>query len=265
MKIVEELKESELKIYYVIAFFITIILLFFLNSNRLLNSKYDLLNSEINAKVGIQEYSVVLLDKEYNKETHLIKFALEIENKDDSCELKSEIVEKSNVKKKIDSELIKVDDNKYVVYSTLPNKWSVISLRIKKTEGKYKARAIKLYASNIETKQNDNLVKLDRGTLACEFIDKDINVLNEQLNSLDKQIKEKKTSIHKQEDIISSISKDKMFETKKEQDNTDENIKGIQKQIEYVKLDITNILKQEDEIKEKIGKLELKKKYISNQ
>ena len=56
-----------------------------------------------------------------------------------------------------------------------------------------------------------------------------------------------------------------MFETKKEQDNTDENIKGIQKQIEYVKLDITNILKQEDEIKEKIGKLELKKKYMSNQ
>ena len=133
--------------YYLISGVIVIILIFFLSSNALFNREANLISSDLNS------INVDVTNREYNPENHLIQFNLKIDNLDINTDsnLSVELREKNNPNEIIPTKLVKVSDQDYIIYATLPEKkWSAVSLTfINKNNKTNEIKKVKFYSVSV--------------------------------------------------------------------------------------------------------------------
>lgn len=251
--------------YYGATLIIILGMIFFLTSNRFFNRDFLVESTALNEENYIGDISVKVLDREYNTSTGVFEMLLNVKNPDILNEnpIQIAIVEKEHLKEKIESKLIKISDEEYVVYARLPIDWSAVSVRVRLTEENNleddKREILKIYADRKDTKENNNLKAENESGYKIKFIDLQINSLNEDIKNINTQIDNKKN-------LILSILEDNKKQKEEEKYQTDEEIQKTESKInqnnttvDTTKTEIKELLKLLEENQNRIKKLEEKK------
>lgn len=264
-RIIRILKRNKLILHYFITALLVMGLILFLNSNKLLNKKYNILSTDINTNIVNQNLNVQLNKKEYNPNSRLIKFNIKVKLQIANQELpiKIELIEKSNLGHIIHTDLIKVDKENYVIYAKLPEKWTTVSLKvIEDIKGNNNPKFIKIYADSRDINIKNDLIEKNENDLEIETIENEINTINEKIQEKNTTINDKKLMIEKEQYNLVDLEKNKKYETTTEIVNTNTEIDNKKSTIEYTKLQIAKLEDEVNELKDKISKLEIKKEDL---
>ena len=179
----KRLKNNVSAFYHFIALFLILGLTFFLSSNRLFNKNFDIISTELNKKIVTSNMSIELKSREFNPNNGLIKFNFKINRQGiQHTPIKAEIIERSNLQNKIETNLVKLSEEDYVIYANLPEKWSVISLNI--IEENEVNKSNKFYSDIRDIKINNQLVEKNKKDLKIEITDDEIKDISKEIDEL---------------------------------------------------------------------------------
>ncbi|MBY0756290.1 hypothetical protein K5V21_12615 [Clostridium sardiniense] len=251
--------------YYGATLIIILGMVFFLTSNRFFNRDFLVESTALNEENYIGDISLKVLDREYNTSTGVFEMLLNVDNSNllNENPIEISILEKEHLKEKIESKLIKVSDEEYVVYARLPVDWSAVSVRVGLTEENNlednKREILKIYADRKDTKENNNLKAENESGYKIKFIDLQINNLNENIKKINSELDNKKK-------LIMNILEDNEKQKENEKYQTEEEIKETESKInqnntiiDTTKIEIEELIKSLEENKNRIKKLEEKK------
>lgn len=269
----ENIKENLIKIkkyynknisakYKGISILLLVGLAFFLSSNFLFNKDFSVNSTELNRKYLLKNLEIQLQNREYNPNTGLVELMLKIKNTDlsQNTKLKFNIVEKQDVSKKLNVNVIKVDDDNYVVYSKLPLKWSAICLKISidnQSEIDNKT-IVKLYSSSKDTNVNTDLVEEDKLGCTIKFINFNINEINKEIEVNNKKLDSNNEQIKNIENNIKELEDNKKYRTDEENKEAESKITSYKTSISDLKNNNIQTEKLIKEYQERIKKLEQK-------
>lgn len=237
-------------------------LIFFLSSNFIFNKNEVTISTELNQIYTLDSVDFSITKRQYNPNTRLIEVSFKMENKSIS-KLKNynfEVREKQDPNKIVESKVIQVDNENYVLITNVSKRWGAISISIK--DESINDKTLKLYLDSIDIEKNNDLVELDdKGYL--------IDLCKDNIKNIETEIEDIKTEISfKYDEILaltnsnSSLKEGKRYEIESEQLKTDGKIEGNNSTIKKLK---SEIKKMEDNIKEnnkKIDKLNERIKEI---
>ncbi|ACD14158.1 hypothetical protein FDE76_15105 [Clostridium botulinum] len=261
-RIVQRLQRNKLILHYFITGFLIVGLILFLNSNRLLNKKYNIINTDVNTNLVNQNLNVHLSKKEYNPNNRLIKFNIKVKLQiaNQEIPIRTELVEKSNLGYKIPNNLVKVDKENYVIYATLPEKWTTVSLKvIEDIKDSNNPKFVKIYADSRDINIKNDLIEKKESELEIETIENEIESINQKINEKQSVIEEKKLLIEKEQCNLADMEKDKKYQTENEINETNTEIDNKRSTIEFTRLQIGKLEDESNELRNKISKLEVKK------
>lgn len=251
--------------YYGATLIIILGMIFFLTSNRFFNRDFLVESTALNEENYIGDISVKVLDREYNTSTGVFEMLLNVKNPNILNEnpIQIAIVEKEHLKEKIESKLIKISDEEYVVYARLPIDWSAVSVRIGLTEENNleddKREILKIYADRKDTKENNDLRAENESGYKIKFIDLQINSLNEDIKNINSQIDNKKNLILSLLEDNKKKKEEEKYQTDEEIQETESKINQNNTTIDTTKTEIEELLKSLEENQNRIKKLEEKK------
>ncbi|CUQ30288.1 coiled-coil domain-containing protein [Clostridium baratii] len=275
----ENIKENLIKIkkyynknisakYKGISILLLVGLAFFLSSNFLFNKDFSVNSTELNRKYLLKNLEIQLQNREYNPNTGLVEIMLKIKNTDlsQNTKLKFNIVEKQDVSKKLNVNVIKVDDDNYVVYSKLPLKWSAICLKISiDSQSEIDNKTIvKLYSSSKDTNVNTDLVEEDKLGCTIKFINFNINEINKEIEVNNKKLDSNNEQIKNIENNIKELEDNKKYRTDEENKEAESKITSYKTSISDLKNNNIQTEKLIKEYQERIKKLEEKKVDLKN-
>ena len=263
-KIFYKCKNNKSFFYYLATFILIVGVTFFLNSNRLLNKNATIISTELNKAISINDYDVQLNSRVYNSENNLIKLHIRAKNKNlsEKNSLNFNIIERSNVNKKININKVDIDDENYILYSILPKNWSAIAVVV--TE-KNTNTSTKLLSDIKDIEVDKELVEEKPVVLNLEITENDIKTYKNEIAEIDKEIEDKNTSIKNLESNIIKLEEGKKYQTETENKETDASISSAKSSINQLIVDITRFNTTKIEIQEKIKKLEEKKVDLNEQ
>ncbi|XZN20866.1 coiled-coil domain-containing protein (plasmid) [Clostridium perfringens] len=252
--------------YYLISGVIVIILIFFLSSNVLFNREANLISSDLNKPFLVDSINVDVTNREYNPENHLIQFNLKIDNLDINTDsnLSVELREKNNPNEIIPTKLVKVSDQDYIIYATLPEKkWSAVSLTfINKNNKTNEIKKVKFYSDSRDISIDNNLKEQNKEGLTIELVNEEIEKVKKEIKDNDIKIENKNKEIDNANSKITSLEKDKEYKTETEIATTDSTITSLKGQVDSLNKDVEKIKKDNKELNDKIDKLNKKKEDL---
>ncbi|MPQ44294.1 hypothetical protein [Clostridium tarantellae] len=268
---VEELKYRFNKIgslpYYIFCGIFVIGIIFFLTSNMIFNKEFSLMSTELNKKMYINSNGIELTNRQFNPNNGLIQLNFKVENTDliNENNFKVEIREKSNPLEVINSNLVKISNTDYIVYTYLPKKWSAVSLTvIDETINSSSGNMVKFYSDIRDIHINNKLSEKSKENYMIEIIEQDIKEIKTKVEIIEENIKEKNLFIQNLKDKINNIEKDKKYQTETEVASTEGSITSLNTSIETIKKEIEKLNINKDELKRKVEKLEEKKFDLTN-
>ena len=246
--------------YYFLASIFVIGTLFFLSSNLLFNKELNLITTEINQEMYLNNIAFSIKDRKYNPNNGLVQFTIKLKdnNLNTNLDLDFTIREKNNPTEIVPCEVVQITYSDYIVTTEISGRWDALSLTIKEKEendNKY----VKFYSDVRDIKIDDTLKKKNRNEYTIEVIDNEINDIKSKIEELNLDIDDKKLKIEDINNKINLLEEDKKYQTESEIEATENTISSSQTSI--VSLE-NQIIKNENSIKEleeKINKLEEKK------
>ncbi|MEG1482901.1 MAG: hypothetical protein RSA57_03790 [Cetobacterium sp.] len=263
-ELLKKVRNNKSSFYCFITFFLFLGFMFFLNSNKIFNKDFDMMSTELNKKAYTTNTNLELKNREFNAMTGLVQFNLKVENKLILEEpIKVELREKSNPSKIIETNLVKLSDEDYVVYGILPKKWSAVSLTVTENNNATTSNnSIKFYSDMRDIKINNELVEMDKDSLNASVITNEISSLNEEINKTIALIADKIKSIKSFEEKVKTLEEDKKYQIDSEKIKSDSEIQNVKTSIETLRSEIKKLDEKKMEREKKIVKLEEKKSDI---
>lgn len=243
-------------------------MIFFLTSNMIFNRDFLVESTVLNEENTIGNISIKVLDREYNTSTGVFEMLLNVNNKNllNENPIQISIREKTHLREKIESKLIKISDEEYVVYSRLPSDWSAVSVSVGLTEEKNLAEdereILRLYADRKDTKENNELKAENESGYKIKFINLEIDSINENIKDINMQIEDKKKLILSLLSDNDKKKEEEKYQTEEEIKNTESDISKNNSTIDSTKTEIEELLKSLEEEQNRIKKLEEKKKDL---
>ncbi|MDU5108579.1 hypothetical protein, partial [Clostridium sp.] len=192
-----------------------------------------------------------------------IQFNVKIKNfiPTDEKSLSVELREKSNPKKLIETNLVKVSNEDYIVYSKLPKNWSAVSLTFIENGNNVdpSKNKIKFYSDSRDITVDNTLKEKNKEGLTVELIENDIQKIKEEIKNKDNEIANKNKEIENLNSQISTLEKEKEYQTETEITETDSKINSLKTEIENKNKEIANLNNTKNELNKKIEKLNKKK------
>lgn len=180
---------------------------------------------------------------------------------------------------KIETRYQKVDNNYYVIFAKVPNKWNVLSLSMgyeytlnsttlgeidadnidSQNDNQQLKSIIRVY-SDVNDIETDNFLK-EKKNIAYfnEIVNLEMRFINEDIEKLNTKIKNDTSTIKDAEDKIKDLKDNKKYQTESEQNATDLNINKLNNVISTNKNMIEKDTKAIKELNDKIDKLQQKK------
>lgn len=237
-------------------------IVFFLFSNKIFHVKETTLNTELNKVMTLNNVDFSIIKRQYNPETSLVQVNFKMENKslDKIRNYLFEVREKSNPEKIIDSNVIQIDDENYVLLVTVPKKWSVISITIK--DESISDKSLKLYSDISDTEENSDLVELDKPEYRIELCQYDIENINDEIDQLKEKIDAKNEQISILQDNNNKLKDNEKYQIDSDKLEAEGTIITNENTINNLKNDISKLNKQIDDNYAKIEKLNEKIKDL---
>lgn len=248
---------------YIVCGFIAIGIVFFLSSNLLLNKEVQLISTPLNKVLTLNNAELEVTSREFNPQNNLIQFNVNIKNfiPTEDNTLSVELREKSNPKELIETKLVKVSNEDYIVYSKLPKNWSAVSLTFIETGSNIDSskNKIKFYSDSRDITINNTLREKNKDGLTVELVDNDIEKIKEKIKNKENEIANKNKEIENLNSQISTLEKEKEYLTETEITETDSKINSFKTEIENKNKEIENLNNTKNELNQKIEKLNKKK------
>lgn len=262
---INKIRKSESTIYTICSLIFIVGLVFLLNSNKILNKDFNNMSTELNKQILLTNVKVELKNREFNPETGLVKFTIEVKPNDvlkDNA-VKVELKEKAEPQKILNTNLIKISDDEYVVYANLNKKWTITSLNvIVGNEESSSKNSVKLYSDIDNITKNNKLKQEDKNTLNAELTEDEIKSTRKEISETVNKIEEKNNSLTTIEDKIKSLEENKKYQTDSEKVSTDTTISSLKTSMENIKNEVKEMEKKKKELEKKIKKLEEKKQDL---
>lgn len=236
--------------------------IFFMSSNMLFKKTEASISTELNKEMLLNNVKFFVTDRQYNPNNGLIQVNLRIENNSIN-RIKNytfEVRERANASKIINSKIVQLDDENYVLLTTVSKRWGAISITI--TEENYDSKKLKVYADSSDITENNKLTELDKIGYLVEICNNDINNIKDDIKKDNDNIKAKNKEIKALENESKTLESDKKYQTDSEILDTDNQINSNENSISKLKTEIDNINTDIKEKKEKISKLEVKIKDL---
>ncbi|WP_283697350.1 hypothetical protein [Clostridium perfringens] len=248
---------------YIVCGFIAIGIVFFLSSNLLLNKEVQLISTPLNKVLNLNDIELSVTSREFNPENNLIQFNVKIKNfiPTDEKTLSVELREKKNPQELIETNLVKVSNEDYIVYAKLPKNWSAVSLTFIENDKEINSskNKIKIYSDSRDITINNALREKNKEGLTVELVENDIEKIKEEIKNKENEITHKNKEIENFNAQISTLEKEKEYQTETEITETDSKINTLKTDIENKKKEIENLKNNINELNQKIEKLNKKK------
>lgn len=253
--------------YYIALALISFGIVFFLSSNLLFNKEASLTSTPLNKIMSINNVEFKVTNREFNPNNNLIQFNVKVKNLDldGGNDLYVELREKQNPMEVIPTKLVKVSNEDFIVYATLPKKWSAVSLKfIDKSVTEGTKNYVKFYSDSKDITEDDTLREKNKDGLTIELVNNDIKNLNKEVEKIDTEISNKNKEIENLNARITSLEGEKEYQTETEVTTTDASITSIKGEIENKTKDIDSLKNKKKEINNKIDKLNKKKNDLND-
>ncbi|MDQ0149630.1 hypothetical protein ACFO6R_16025 [Eubacterium multiforme] len=263
---IEKFKNKRFKSQSAKYYLITVVMIFglgfFLSSNYLLNKNFiNVKSTELNQKMTLESVTIDLVSRKYNKDTGLFQAILYVSNdelnSDDSINVKVKV--DTDPQKIIQSKLIKVSDNYYILTTNLKKNWNTVALVVSESNSNNENKNISIYNNKSDVVEDSKLKEENLNGYNVEITDLEIKDINNKIKYINGQIDTKKKLIM---NLLSDNDKqksDEKYQTEDEIKNTEGKITQNNNTIDNTKIDIENLLKSLEEQQKRIEKLQQKK------
>lgn len=286
--LLETFKNNKSIFYYVVPIVSVLGLVFFVNSKTIFSSNEDIKirSTPLNEMQTTDSLNARILSRKYNPITKTVEFIIYTEdsNNIDKKDLKFELREQENPNLVIPSRYQKIDSNYYVVLAKVKKNWGVLSLSFgyesndsysvntsledididdldKPTKSKDSlVSVVRIYSDINNIKKASFLTEKKKNKYITEIMDLEIEFINQSIEKLNKQIEEDDSNIEGATNKISELRNDIKYQTASEKTNTEANINKLNNLISSTRTTGNERVKKVKELKEKISKLEQKKK-----
>ncbi len=257
----EKIAKNKTVPYYFLASIFVIGTLFFLSSNLLFNKELNLITTELNQEMYLNNIAFSIKDRKYNPGNGLVQFTIKLKDNtlNTNLDLDFTIREKNNPTEIVPCEVVQITYSDYIITTEIKGRWDALSLTIKEKEEENVNRYVKFYSDIRDIKIDDTLEKKNRNEYTKEVIDNEINDIKAKIEEIKLDITDKKSKIEEINNKINLLEEEKKYQTDSEIEVTENTISSSKTSIESLK---GHILKNENnmkELEEKIKKLEEKK------
>lgn len=285
--IIEIFKTNKSLSYYVIPIISILGLLFFFNSKTIFeDNSIKVRSTPLNQIQTSDSLQAKILSRKYNPITKTVEFILYTDdsNNIDKKDLKFELREQDNPRKLISTRYQKIDANYYVVLAKVSKHWNVLSLSFgyentedltlnedledididsldsSNNDKKSLSSVIRIYSDINDIKNSSFLTEKKKNKYISEIMDLEIEFINKDIDKLNNQVDEYNSKLKDAENKILELKNDMKYQTESERNTTNSNINKLKSLIGSTKdlgdKSVSNI----KELKEKIRKLEQKKR-----
>lgn len=257
LKIEKFMRKINFKKSYKYKFLLVVIVLgyvFFFSSGVIFKSNNGVTSTELNKKITLKNSEIIVKDMSFNQETKFlqIKIATQKTNINFDNDYEFEAIEKENLKEKLNVEFLKVDDNNIVIFINTSKKWSAIALDVKEKNLKEVGKE-RLYIDKESCTINNELDRKIKEEYMIENLEDEIKIVDETISKYKNEIEEKKTTRSNTEEEIKKLESEKEYLTEKEKMEANQKIDSYKSNIDTLKnsiIDIENkILDEKDKNK----------------
>ncbi|WP_270647615.1 hypothetical protein [Paeniclostridium hominis] len=274
--------------YYVIPIIFILGLVFFVNSKLLFSKEGAIIRSTpLNEMQISSSLKAKILSRKYNPITKTVEFIIYTEdsNNIEQKPLKFELREQQNPNMLIPTRYQKIDNNYYVVLSKVKKNWEVLSLSFGYENSEVNpipsedledidvsnfdtysndknslVSVIRIYSDSDDIETHTFLTEHKRSKYISEITDLEVGFINEDIEKLNKKIDEDTSKIKDAENKILELKSDKKYQTESEQNATEASITKLKNLISSTQNLGEDRVKKVKELKDKITKLEQKKR-----
>lgn len=284
--LLEKLKSNSSIFYYMIPIIFIVGLVFFINSKSMFSDEGAKIRSTpLNQMQTTGSLNAKIISRKYNPFTKTIEFIIYTDDSNNigQQELQFELREQENPNLVIPTRYQKLDGNYYVVLSKVKKDWDVLSLSLgyendintsinedienidienidKSTDEKSLISVIRIYSDADDIKRSTFLTEKKKSKYISEIMDLEIEFIKNDIDKLNTKIDEDNTKIKDAENKILELKNDIKYQTESEKNTTDSNITKLKTLISSTKGLGDKKVEKVKEFKEKITKLEQKKK-----
>lgn len=257
----DKIEKNKTVPYYFLASIFIIGTLFFLSSNLFFNKELNLITTELNQEMYLNNIAFSIKDRRYNPSNGLVQFTIKLKDNtlNTNLDLDFTIREKNNPTEIVPCEVVQITYSDYIITTEIKGRLDALSLTIKEKEEENANRYVKFYSDIRDIKIDDTLEKKNRNEYTKEVIDNEINDIKAKIEEIKLDITDKKSKIEEINNKINLLEEEKKYQTESEIEVTENTISSSKTSIESLK---GHILKNENnmkELEEKIKKLEEKK------
>lgn len=230
-------------------------IVFFLSSNMIFKKEQATTTTELNKIMTLNNVEFSITKRQYNPDTGLIQINFKMTNKSVNKirNYNFEVREKSDPANTIENQIIQIDDQNYILLTTVSKKWGAISISIE--DKSYPDKKLKLYSDEHDIIENTELIKLDKIGYTIELCENNIEDIKAEIENLNSQIDEKNQEINVLENRNNHLEDEKKYQVDSEKLASDGEIISNNNTINNAKNLITKLQKNIDEDNEKIDKL----------
>lgn len=248
--------------YYLITLIMIVGLGFFLSSNYLFNKNFiNVKSTELNQNISLENLTFDLVSRKYNKDTGLFQAILYVSNDElnSNISLSVKVKVDTDPQKVIPSNLIKVDDNYYIVNTNLKENWNKVALVVSENTGNNDKKNISIYSNKNDITIDNNLKEENLNGYNIEVTNIEIQNINDKIKSINQEIDSKNKSINNLLEDNNKQKDNEKYQTEEEIKDTEGKIVQNNNVIENTKKDIDNLSKSLEEQQKRIEKLQEKK------
>lgn len=235
--------------------------LFFFSSNLLFNKELNLITTEINQEMYLNNIAFSIKDRKYNPNNGLVQFTIKLKENSLNSDLDLDFMirEKNNPTEIIPCEVVQITYSDYIVTTEISGNWEALSLTIKEKSEINDNKYVKFYSDIRDIKIDDTLKKKNRNEYTIEVIDNEINDIKSKIEELNLDISDKKSDIEDINKKINLLEEEKKYQTESEIEATENTISSNKTSIANLENGIRKKENTIKELEEKINKLEEKK------
>ena len=284
----EKLKTNKSIFYYVIPIISILGLLFFVNSKAIFSNSGDIKirSTPLNEIQTTGSLNAKILSRKYNPITKTVEFIIYTDdsNNIDKKDLKFELREQESPNVVIPPRYQKIDSNYYVILAKVKKHWNVLSLSFgyessdnssvnedledididnldtSTKDKKSLVSIVRIYSDINDIKRSSFLTEKKKGKYISEIMDLEIDFINKDIDKLNKKIEEDNLKIKDAECKILELKNSIKYQTESEKNTTETNITKLKNLINSTKDLGDKRVDRVKELKEKITKLEQKKR-----
>lgn len=285
-ELTKKFNSNSSSLYYIIPVIFILGLVFFINSKSIFSDEGAKIRStNLNEIQTTGSLNAKIISRKYNPITKTMELIIYAEdsNNIEQKELQFELREQKNPNIVIPTRYQKIDNNYYVVLSKVKKDWEVVSLSLgyeneihtskdedienidienidKTTNKKSLISVVRIYSDSDDIQRSSFLSEKKKNEYISEVLDIEVDFINKDIEKLNAKIDDDNSKIKDAENKILELKNDKKYQTESEKNTTDTNITRLKSLISSARTTGEQNVEKVKELKEKINKLQQKKR-----